>query len=59
MSLGCLFERKHADEVGDTFCARTNFGIPFPGLFIVQGDAVEEVMSRSTSQPRRRAVTRE
>ena len=53
MSLGCLLERKRADEVGDTLRARTDFETPFPGLFIVQGDAVEKVMSRS-SQPRRR-----
>ena len=43
-------ERKRADEVGGTVWARMDFGTLFPCPFIVQGDAVEEVMSRS-SQP--------
>jgi len=52
LSLGCLLERRRADEVGDAFCTRMDCGAPFPGPFTVRGDAVEKVMSRS-SQPHR------
>ena len=49
----CLLEYKRADEAGDTLWARVDRRTPFLGPFIVQGDPVEEVVSRS-SQPCRR-----